>query len=202
VRGHRVELGEIEVTLERHPHVARAVAVLRRVPPGEPQLVAYVVPRPPTAPVHVTAIRDYLAERLPAYMLPTAIVPLQSLPLTPNGKVDRAALPPPESAVTQPPAPGPGLEQEIAHMFAKELGRATVGADDNFFDLGGHSVGAMRLLGRIRTRLAPDFPVNALFEQPTVGGVLEWMRRAGMSPVTPPTEPRAHSAAEASSGSR
>jgi amino acid adenylation domain-containing protein len=154
VRGFRIELGEIEAFLARHPTVRQAVVTAEAERTGERRLVAWFVPRgeAPTA----SALRDFLRQRLPEYMVPSLFVPLAELPLTPNGKVDRRALPAPaETGRKEGFVPARGrLERAIAAIWSEVLGRERVGVRDNFFDLGGHSLLLAEVQGRLAT--APD----------------------------------------------
>ncbi|MGW0870630.1 non-ribosomal peptide synthase/polyketide synthase [Streptomyces sp. NPDC002740] len=164
VRGFRVEPGEIEGALTRHPAVAHAVVVVR-----DQRLVAYVVPDRDAGPVDATALRAHTGAALPAHMVPAAFVPLGALPLTPNGKLDRRALPAPDftSAGAQGAPPRGPREEILGGLFADVLGLDRVGADDDFFTLGGHSLLAMRLVSRVRTVLGADLTVRTVFEAPT-----------------------------------
>ena len=153
VRGHRIELGEIEAQLRAHDDIAEAVVAVRE-DAGDPRLVAYVVARAGAA-LDVTAVRRRLSEVLPRAMVPAAIVALERLPVSPNGKLDRRALPAPSSRRDDLGgdylAPDGDLEQAISRIWADVLGVDRVGANDNFFDLGGSSL----LLARVRARLEP-----------------------------------------------
>jgi acyl-CoA synthetase (AMP-forming)/AMP-acid ligase II len=146
IRGFRIELGEIESRLARHPAVAAQVVVAREDVPGSQRLVAYAVPEEGASLDH-DALRKYLADSLPVFMVPTAVVVLDALPLNPSGKVDRAKLPAPEeapsstSAASERPAfvpPRGPLEEMVAGAFRELLPVTRVGAHDGFFDLGGH----------------------------------------------------------------
>ncbi|MGW5117573.1 amino acid adenylation domain-containing protein [Streptomyces noursei] len=164
LRGFRVELGEIEDALADHPAVARAAAAVH----GQ-RLVGYVVAADPSAPLDAADdIRDRLAARLPEYMVPAQIVPLDVLPLTPNGKLDRNALPVPDLAHTNGRGPRTPQEEILCGLFAEVLGVAEVSIDDDFFALGGHSLLVTRLAGRIRAALDTDIELSVLFEATTV----------------------------------
>ncbi|MFF7361572.1 non-ribosomal peptide synthase/polyketide synthase, partial [Streptomyces sp. NPDC008125] len=166
VRGHRIELGEIEAVLADHPQVARAVVTVRT--DEEPRLVAYVVPAEGQA-VTADGVRDRLRERLPASMVPSALVVLDALPLTPNGKLDRRALPAPELRPAAPGrAPRTAVEHLLQRLFAEVLGVAEAGLDESFFDLGGHSLLATRLVARARSVLGVELKLHDLFDAPTV----------------------------------
>ncbi len=169
IRGFRVELGEIEAVLARHDTVAQAVAVAREDRPGDRRLVAYVLPASGDADPAV--LRSAVATVLPDYMVPAAIVVLDAFPLTPNGKVDRRALPAPEYGHGPGREPRTGQEQILCELFGEILGLDQVGIDDSFFDLGGHSLTAMRLVSRIRSVFHVDLPMPELFENSTVAEV-------------------------------
>jgi surfactin family lipopeptide synthetase A len=151
LRGFRIELGELEAELLAHPDITAAIAIVR-TDTGDPRLVAYVAPRAGAA-LDVDDVRDRLAAVLPRYMLPSAIVVLDVMPVTPNGKIDRAALPAPSARRDERGsgyvAPDGELAQAIARIWAEVLGVDRVGADDNFFALGGSSL----LLVAVRSRL-------------------------------------------------
>ncbi|HSF41209.1 MAG TPA: amino acid adenylation domain-containing protein, partial [Thermoanaerobaculia bacterium] len=178
VRGFRIELGEIEVTLRRHEAVRDAVVLAWDGGRGEKRLAGYVVAKPGeevlATEVLATELRAWLGRELPDYMVPAAWVFLDSLPLTPNGKVDRAALPappPPETAEDEYVAPGTETERRLAEIFAEVLEIPRVGARDDFFALGGHSLNVSRVLSRVRRDLRVDLPPRALFDEPTVAGL-------------------------------
>ena len=175
LRGYRVELGEIESVLRRHPGVGDAAVTAQRDPStGEAaRLVAYVVPAT-VPPPSTDELAAHLAELLPEHMRPAAWVTLAALPLSANGKVDRAALPPPAGGTASRPyvAPRHAAEEVIAALWAELLGLERVGARDHFFDLGGHSLLASRLVARLRRIFQVELPLLGLFESPTVEGVV------------------------------
>ena len=169
IRGHRVEMAEVEGTLLSLPEI-REAAVVARQEPGGAKLVAYVVSGQPRRP-RVGALRDALAERLPDPMVPSSFIFLEALPRTPNGKVDRHALP--DLALARPAVdadyaePREGPERIAAQIFAEVLGLDRVGADDDFFELGGTSLLATDLLVRLSARLGADLGMADLIEAAT-----------------------------------
>jgi len=215
VRGFRVEPGEIEACLRDHPSVEQAVVVARSEGGGPERLVAYVVPADGNAAGWTetarAAVRAAAEERLPAYMVPADFVALETLPLTPSGKVDRRALPAPaeeagsgaaRSGGADAPATVPDdfvppeteAEQTVAAIFAAVLGldpaRRPIGAEDDFFRLGGHSLLLPQVLHRVRQAFRVEVPLRALYEEPTVAGlaalveelILEELERAEPAP--------------------
>ena len=177
LRGFRIELGEIEAVLVQHPDVSQAVVVVREGKPAEPQLVAYVVLNPKSK-LPNPEFRNYLAQRLPAYMAPSQFVVLDALPLTPNGKVDRKALPKlGDSTHPEPLAvPQTDMEKAIAAIWRKVLGIEQVGLHDNFFDLGGHSLLMVRAHAQIQQQSASEIPLVELFRYPTVSSLAAYLR--------------------------
>jgi amino acid adenylation domain-containing protein len=166
IRGHRIELGEVEAALLGHPGVAQAVAIVREDEPGDKRLVAYVVAAGDEAP-DVGGLRAHLKQSLPDYMIPQAIVGLEALPLTPNGKIDRKALPVPEGRPEglDYVAPRTPVEETLAGIWAEVLKIDRVGVHDNFFELGGHSLLATRVTALVRERLGVSFPIKAMFDK-------------------------------------
>ncbi|WP_207835733.1 non-ribosomal peptide synthetase [Williamsia soli] len=168
IRGHRIELGEIDAVLTRHPHVDRAVTIARPGPGGQVVLVSYVV-----APAHggspTGEISEFAAEFLPRHMLPGVIMATDSLPFTPTGKLDEKALPQPDfvSGSTHRP-PATETEVIVAAAFADSLGLETVSVHDDFFALGGNSLTAIGVLGTIREQLGRPIPLQWFLSDPTV----------------------------------
>jgi amino acid adenylation domain-containing protein/non-ribosomal peptide synthase protein (TIGR01720 family) len=167
IRGYRVELGEIEAALRRLPQVAQARVVMREDIPGVARLTGYVVPAAGHTPAP-DELRHALGDWLPAYMVPAGIGVLDRFPLTPAGKVDRKALPPVDFAGTGAGrAPATPQERVLAELFAEVLGLGDVGADDSFFDRGGNSLLATRLVSRVRAELGVEIPIRVVFDEPT-----------------------------------
>ncbi|MEV4516217.1 non-ribosomal peptide synthase/polyketide synthase [Dactylosporangium sp. NPDC049525] len=163
VRGHRIELGEIEAVLAAHPAVARAVVIAR-----DDRLIGYVT----TVDGSPADLGRYLADRLPAYMVPAAFVVLDAVPQTPNGKIDRAALPDPDfTAGAAGDRPRSRTEARLCELVAEVLGVQEVGVDDDFFALGAHSLLLVRLAAAVRRSFGADLPVADLFTAPTVQGL-------------------------------
>jgi amino acid adenylation domain-containing protein len=164
IRGYRIELSEVQAALTALDGVEQAVVVAREDRPGDKRLVGYV-----TGIVDPAGIRTALAQRLPAYMVPAAVVVLDTLPLTVNGKLDKRALPALEyTDGDHYRAPGNAVEEILAGIYAQVLGLERVGVDDSFFDLGGDSILGVRLIAAINTKLDTDLLVRVLFEAPTV----------------------------------
>ncbi|MFC8228912.1 amino acid adenylation domain-containing protein [Streptomyces sp. NPDC057287] len=192
LRGYRIELGEIESVLACCDGVADSFVVIREDTPGDRRLVAYVVPGPGARPEPGELARA-VGRSLPAYMVPSAFVPLDALPLTVNGKVDRRALPAPgHHAPDRGRAARTAREEILCAVFADVLGLDGAGVDDDFFALGGHSLLATRLAARIRTALAVEVQVKAVFEHPTpaalaaaLDGAEEARRPLERAPIRP-----------------
>ncbi|POM23162.1 Dimodular nonribosomal peptide synthase [Actinomadura rubteroloni] len=187
LRGFRIEYGEIESTLAAHPAVERAAALVREDAPGVKRLAAYVVTAD-GAEADAGELRSFLADRLPAYMVPAAYVTLPELPSNPNGKLDRAALPVPPEQARGGRAPRDHVERELCALFAEALGLAEVGPDDDFFELGGHSLLVTRLVPRIRRRLAVELRAGLMFERPTAARLAEALRGESPDEAAPDLE--------------
>ncbi|MEH2027051.1 non-ribosomal peptide synthase/polyketide synthase [Nostoc sp.] len=192
IRGFRIELGEIEAALSQHDHVQASCVIAREDNRGDKRLVAYIVPqsdqtcteRTPTekqatrsvsqrsrSTPTISVLRQFLKSKLPEYMVPSAIVILESLPLTPNGKVDRRALPAPELSselLEKYVAPRTPIEEMLAQIWAQVLKIDQVGIHNNFFELGGHSLLATQLVSRIRNIFKVELPLRELFAAPTI----------------------------------
>jgi amino acid adenylation domain-containing protein/non-ribosomal peptide synthase protein (TIGR01720 family) len=164
LRGHRIELGEVEAVLARHPGIRDVTSVVRMDRPQQPTLVAYVT----GADVDPDDVRGFARRYLPEPMVPSSVVVLPSLPVNANGKVDRARLPAPPDRVRGHVPPRTPVEATLAACFAEVLAVPKVGAHDSFFDLGGHSLLATRLAALVRQHLGVDLPLRDLFERPTV----------------------------------
>ncbi|MYS19643.1 amino acid adenylation domain-containing protein [Streptomyces sp. DvalAA-14] len=169
IRGLRVELGEIEAVLASHPSVAQAAILVVEDRAGQKNLVGYARTAPDAPAVTQAELRVHLAELLPAFMVPTHLVILDTFPLNANGKVDRSALPSPDSADPGADyvAPRTLVETVLVDMYASVLNLERVGIENNFFDLGGNSLQAMQLITRLRKDLAVDTDVTAIFLAPT-----------------------------------
>jgi thioester reductase-like protein len=189
IRGHRIELGEVEEALCKHSAVRCAAVTTFERAVDDKQLAAWVVLDEENAP-EPAGLRDFLRRDLPEYMVPAVVVQLPSMPLTPNGKIDRKALPAPPAGEDEFPAtfeaPATATEHTIAAIYQEVLRAGIVGRKDNFFELGGHSLLVMRVLLRIRDQLGVDVPVRTLFENPSVAGLASWVD-SSVSPEAAPT---------------
>jgi amino acid adenylation domain-containing protein len=177
IRGFRVELGEIEAALNQHPALREAALVINADERGDKHLVAYVVALSKQTPTHFE-LRNYLKERLPAYMLPSAFVTLDELPLSPSGKVNRNALPAPEIERLNEVdfvAPSTPIEELITGIWSQALKIEQVGINDNFFDLGGHSLLLVKVHARLCRELEKQLPLMRLFQYPTIRTLAEFL---------------------------
>ena len=178
VRGFRIECGEVESVLARHPAVAEVAVVSREDEPGDKRLVAYVVAASEATPT-TQQLRRFVSERLPRYMVPSVFARIDALPQTPNGKLDRQRLPHPGeaprrlagAAAAAAAAARTPTERALAAIFARVLGVAEIGVEDDFFDLGGHSLQGVQLIAAVRQELGVSIGVGSLFEAPTVAAL-------------------------------
>ncbi|MEG4054805.1 amino acid adenylation domain-containing protein [Microcoleus sp. Pol7_B2] len=179
IRGFRIELGEIEAALSQHSSVSTAAVLLQENEPGSQRLVAYLVPNSGFRNQHpelISELRSFLKHKLPDYMVPSAFVLLDALPLTPNGKIDRLALSQrcdyvsDETAFTDPQTP---TEEKIAEIWTALLGLEKVGTNQNFFDLGGHSLMATQLISRVRSCFGVELAMCDFFAAPTIENLAE-----------------------------
>ncbi|WP_414544489.1 amino acid adenylation domain-containing protein [Nostoc sp. CCY0012] len=169
IRGFRIELGEIETILRQHPDILTCV-VTAYEDNSNKRLVAYIVPRN-NITINQQQLKDYLKKHLPDYMVPSALMILETLPLTPNGKVDRKALPTPDRSLKPENfvTPRDSLELELAQIWEEVLNLRPIGVTDNFFDIGGHSLLAVRLMALIQQQFRRELPLSTLFQ----GGTIE-----------------------------
>jgi amino acid adenylation domain-containing protein len=185
LRGLRVELGEIEATLQSHPAVREAVVLLREDRPGDQRLVAYVS----GSELSATELRAHTRRSLPEALVPTAFVTMETWPLTPNGKLNRQALPAPpddlQVAESAPRVPLTLAELRLAAIWSELLGRANIAATDDFFLLGGHSLLAIRLVHRVHQEFGVALPPGALFEHSMLRDLA-----LRIDPAPPPTTAR------------
>ncbi|MBL8859733.1 MAG: LLM class flavin-dependent oxidoreductase [Planctomycetes bacterium] len=184
IRGYRIELGEIEAQLAAHDSVREAVVVAGTDAHGEARLVAYIIPE--SAEFAVDSVREALRAKLPEYMVPGWFIELAQFPLTPNGKVDRKALPAPEAAPTTAKraefvAPASGLEAQLAALWVEILGLEKVGVDDNFFDVGGHSLLVVRMHRKIGALVDKPVSLTDLYRFPTIRTFTEWVSSDGVN---------------------
>jgi amino acid adenylation domain-containing protein len=185
LRGYRIELGEIESHLVACPLVHKCLVLAREILPGDLRLVAYVIPASGASPT-ASELRQYLAGRLPVYMLPNHFILLEAFPLMINGKVNRTLLPLPdqehpklEQVFVPPSTP---TEHKLAEIWSKLLGVERIGIHDNFFELGGHSMLAIRLIADIEKQMGVRLSLNALFESPTIRQIVWIIEGKGRQP--------------------
>ncbi|MFF2044550.1 amino acid adenylation domain-containing protein, partial [Kitasatospora sp. NPDC058170] len=203
LRGFRIELGEIEAVLSRHPAVRQVIVIAREDRPGDTRLVGYCTAdtspdsaaetssdtSPDTGSDLAAELRRFAAESLPGYMVPSAVVVLDSLPLNANGKVDRRVLPAPDLGATgDGRAPRDEREQTLCALFGEILGIDDITIDDDFFELGGHSLLATRLVGRARTELGVELSIGDLFQATTVAGLAARLADS-VGPAATPARP-------------
>lgn len=190
IRGYRIELGEIEATLASHPAIGSCAVIARETTPGEQQLIAYATVAH-GASANAPDLHQHLKQKLPEYMLPAHYVFLDALPLTPNGKVDRKALPAPtrEDAPADDGYAAPRTETEVAlaRIWAGLLGIPRIGIHDDVFDLGAHSLLAMRAVTQIRQVFDVNLQLRNLFERPTPAGLAEMIDAMSWNATAPST---------------
>ncbi|MFC3891190.1 amino acid adenylation domain-containing protein [Lentzea rhizosphaerae] len=193
IRGFRIEPAEVAGAVAAHPRIGQAAVTVLTTPAGEKTLVAYAVADGP-APAEAE-VREHCASILPAYMVPSDVVFLDALPLTPNGKLDRRALPAPvRERVPLGGPPRDPAEEIVCALFAEVLGVSPIGVDDDFFALGGHSLAAARLVGRLRAVAGVEVPAPAVFEASTPSALAAVAATAGAArsgplPVAHPARP-------------
>jgi len=186
LRGYRIELGEIEAALLQQPGVGEALVVLRDDDAGEKALVAYVVPKRDET-LNVETVRAGLERSLPSYMVPAAVVELEKMPTNPNSKLDRFALPAPQPVRREIVEPATTLEEEVLDVWRQVLKLEAISVEDNFFTIGGNSLGAIRILSQLRQR-RPKTPLTVadIFNNPTIrafAGVMEQGTERDLSEV-------------------
>jgi len=174
IRGYRIEPQEITAVLDRHPEVKASLVTAKTDATGEKRLVAYVVPAA-DAQLRAGALRTFLGEHLPDYMVPSTFVRLEKLPLSTHGKLDRAALPEPTGVNSleddEFAAPQSELQTRLASIVATLLGVKAVGIDDNFFNMGGHSLLGAQMIARISDTFGVELSLLNVFDDPTVRGM-------------------------------
>jgi acyl carrier protein len=177
IRGYRIELGEIEALLGKHDSVRDCILLLREDTLGDQRLVAYVVPSS-IAP-DISELKQHLRKQLPEYMVPNDVVVLDEMPLTPNGKVDRKKLPSPQSqsktAVADYVEPEDELQKIIATIWQESLQIEKVGMNDNFFDLGGHSLLIVGVHQQLKSRVEKPISLTDLYRFPTIRSLTEFL---------------------------
>ena len=180
IRGYRIELGEIEAVLRQHPAVADAVLCVQDET-GDKRLLAYVAPKNGLT-METSELREFLRAKLPDYMIPAQFALLDALPLNENGKVDRRALPaPPTNPAVRPEmqshAPQTALQIQLIHLWERLIGVHPIHPDDNFFDLGGNSLTALRLFAEIKKTFQKDLPMATLLQAPTIAALAAVLRQ-------------------------
>jgi amino acid adenylation domain-containing protein len=185
IRGFRIELTGIESILAQHRGIREVVVEVREDKNRDKRLVAYIVPNE-KGDITAAELKKFLKEKIPEYMIPAAFVMLEKLPLTPNGKIDRKALPEPDVSEIDSGvghvAPRDELELALAEIWQKVLGVKKLGVNDNFFDMGGHSLLAARLFAEVERRLGYRLPLAILFEAPTIEGISRIIREKNWTP--------------------
>jgi amino acid adenylation domain-containing protein len=189
IRGYRIEPGEVAAVLNQHPNVREAAVLIREGKLGEKTIVAYVVSEEQTI-LGATELRNFLKEKLPDYMVPSAFVMLDRLPRMPHGKLDPKALPEPEASVVERPEsftpPRDFLELQLAQIWESLLKVSPIGVRDNFFELGGHSILALHLMARIQNQFERSIPLAVLLERPTIEQMAVLLHGQDKSRITSP----------------
>jgi amino acid adenylation domain-containing protein len=184
IRGFRIELGEVESTLSQYPTVLQCVVTARVDYESDKRLVAYIVSNQQQKPT-TDELRCFLKQKLPDYMVPSAFVFLDTLPLTPNGKIDQRALPAPNELRPEPAStfvpPSDDLEIQLTKIWENVFGKKPISVKDNFFDVGGHSILAVRLLAQIEKAFGKNLPLATLFQSPTIEQLANILRQKGWS---------------------
>ncbi len=185
-RGHRIELGEIEATLAEHPAVREAIVSAYEETPGDQRLVAYLTLAGAADAELLPQLRAHLRAKLPEYMVPARFMVLERLPLTANNKIDRRALPSPREATVAvsgaDAGPRGALDVKLLAIWEDLLGVTGIGMRDSFFDVGGHSLLALKLFDRIERAFGVKLPVASLFQAPTIATLAQLVRREGWTP--------------------
>jgi acyl carrier protein len=189
IRGNRIELGEIECQLQRHEAVKEAAVTAW----GDPaSLCAYWIPARDSDIPDISQLRVFLAERLPPYMVPSQVIPLETLPLTAAGKINRSALPTPDSLRPQLAVdfvtPETSLQKTIAGIWQEVLGLDEVGIHDNFFDIGGNSMDLITLGSRLEEAFGKEIPVVAIFRYPTIRELENYLKEKSATETPSPGE--------------
>ncbi|MFN6485611.1 amino acid adenylation domain-containing protein [Nostoc sp. DedQUE02] len=208
IRGFRIELGEVEAVLGQMSDLQASCVVVREDTPGDKRLVAYIVPQPEQtctersrSTISISEVRNFLKEKLPEYMVPSAIVILEALPLSANRKLDRRALPAPDlhsQLSDRYVAPRNPIEEILAVIWAQVLKVERVGIHDNFFELGGHSLLATQLVSRVRSNLKVELPLRSLFAAPTIAELsqhIQQLQQQDLELTSPPILRRTENAA-------
>ncbi len=188
IRGFRIELGEIEAVLSQCPDVQNTAVIVREDTPGDKRLVAYVV-LTSDSQITTSELRQFLANQLPAYLVPNTFVILDDLPLTPNGKCDRRSLPLPDDQTRKNiPKIGPRnlVELQLAQIWSEILGINNIGIQENFFELGGHSLLAVSLINRIEQKLDKRLPLTSLFQNGTIASLAQLLAQETTQPASSP----------------
>ena len=186
IRGFRIELGEVEAVLRQHPRINETVVIAQEDTGGEKRIVAYLVPIGSEA-LTTAELRSFLRDKLPEYMLPSIFVTLKSMPLTPNGKIDRRMLPAPSDAELAPTstfaAPKDIVESRLAQIWENVLDVRPIGLKDNYFEMGGHSLLAVKLMKRIEDAFGKNLPIATLLQAPTIEQLAAILRGQKWSPA-------------------